>query len=503
MHRPTHRPTWLSMTFFVLVLLLATTALADAQSPDVHLPLVTGGEQIEGEPQTGADEQPAPVVEDAEDFSDPDDELIEGEADEAVASIAAFNSTNWYVSNRMGVGTDAPAHRLSVIGGPAWTRSGWVGSLELGNGGAIAWRTNSAGQRFGMGHSTNGFYLFRTGSNPGTVGQYPTYDLFINNSGRVGLGTTSPAHHLSINGGPAWTSNNWSGAVDLTNSSAIGWRANSGGHSFGMGHTNDGFHLFRTASKPGTTGSAAEYDLTINNSGHVGIGATTPVHRLSIAAGPAWPQTNWYGAIDLPNASAIGWHRNNHGYSFGMGQSGGGFVLFRTTSAPGTISGETNYEIYISNEGQIGIGTSSLSAKLNVNGSTRIYDGDLMLQSGDFTITGGSIYVDGQQMEVPDYVFEPDYPLLSLDELRAYIAEEKHLPNVPSEDEIRAGTLDLTDFQMKLLEKTEELTLYTLAQDEQIEQLQQENQLKDEQLADMQQMLADLEARLAALEAQQ
>jgi hypothetical protein len=152
-------------------------------------------------------------------------------------------------------------------------------------------------------------------------------------------------------------------------------------------------------------------------------------------------------------------------------------------------------------------------------------------------LINGYVYADGYyinssaHLNVPDYVFEPEYPLLSLDELRAYIAKEKHLPNVPSEEEIRAGGLDLTDFQMRLLEKVEELTLYTLAQDEQfqsqqqevdslrqtnqsqaeqLETLQETNQVQGEQLESlqqenqaMQQMIADLETRLAALEVQE
>ena len=72
---------------------------------------------------------------------------------------------------------------------------------------------------------------------------------------------------------------------------------------------------------------------------------------------------------------------------------------------------------------------------------------------------------------VPDYVFEDDYPLLSLEELRDYVTRERHLPNVPSSKDIKKDGLSLGEFQMTLLEKVEELTLYTLAQQEEIDQL--------------------------------
>ncbi len=326
----------------------------------------------------------------------------------AAVSAATYNSTNWYVSGRVGVGTNTPAVRLSVIGGAPWTSKGWVGSVELSNKGAIGWRANSAGQRFGMGHDDSGFTFFRTAANPGTSTATTVNDLFINNVGRVSIAAGTPAHRLSVGSGPAWTTSAWSGAVELTNGSAIGWRPNSDGVSFGMGHTNGSFHIFRTTSAPGTTAQNATYALSINDNGNVGIGVLVPAYRLHV-------------------------------------------------------------------------------------------DGSAWVENGDFYVTGGNIYVGGTKMNVPDYVFEPEYRLRSLDDLRSYVAENRHLPNVPAEKEIRAGNLDLAGFQMRLLEKIEELTLYTLTQDEQlksqqhqIDSLQQENQA-------ILRRLADFETRLAAL----
>ena len=88
------------------------------------------------------------------------------------------------------------------------------------------------------------------------------------NAGRVGMGTSIPAHTLSIAGGPLWTSYSWSGAIELNNGSAIGWKANAGGQRFGFGQTNTGLYFFRTASDPGTTASPATYDMWINDGGN-------------------------------------------------------------------------------------------------------------------------------------------------------------------------------------------------------------------------------------------
>jgi 23S rRNA (cytosine1962-C5)-methyltransferase len=70
-------------------------------------------------------------------------------------------------------------------------------------------------------------------------------------------------------------------------------------------------------------------------------------------------------------------------------------------------------------------------------------------------------------------LLSPDYDLMPLDAVAAFVERERHLPNVPSEAEIRAaGGVNLSRFQMRLLEKIEELTLYTLAQQRAIEALE-------------------------------
>jgi hypothetical protein len=74
------------------------------------------------------------------------------------------------------------------------------------------------------------------------------------------------------------------------------------------------------------------------------------------------------------------------------------------------------------------------------------------------------------------------------------------LPNVPNEAEIQANGLWLGEFQMQLLEKVEELTLYTLAQQETLEARQAQVIDLQAQNADLQARMADLDARLASLE---
>lgn len=69
-----------------------------------------------------------------------------------------------------------------------------------------------------------------------------------------------------------------------------------------------------------------------------------------------------------------------------------------------------------------------------------------------------------------DYVFESDYSLRSLSDLEQFIKVEKHLPNVPSQKEVLEDGIDLGQMNIVLLEKVEELTLYLIDQNKQLEE---------------------------------
>lgn len=70
----------------------------------------------------------------------------------------------------------------------------------------------------------------------------------------------------------------------------------------------------------------------------------------------------------------------------------------------------------------------------------------------------------------PDYVFESNYKLMPMNELSVFLQQFKHLPNIPSAKEMTAsGGINIGEMQLKLLEKVEELTLYLLQLNTEIE----------------------------------
>ena len=91
----------------------------------------------------------------------------------------------------------------------------------------------------------------------------------------------------------------------------------------------------------------------------------------------------------------------------------------------------------------------------------------------------GNVIAEGVKVELqgnwPDFVFEKDYDLPRLKEVKAFIAAYGHLPNIPSAQKVREEGIDLGDMNAKLLQKIEELTLYIISQNHEIEKLKEEN----------------------------
>ena len=91
----------------------------------------------------------------------------------------------------------------------------------------------------------------------------------------------------------------------------------------------------------------------------------------------------------------------------------------------------------------------------------------------------GNVIAEGVKVELqgnwPDFVFEKDYDLPRLDEVKAFIAAFGHLPNIPSAQKVKEEGIDLGDMNAKLLQKIEELTLYIISQNYEIQKLKEEN----------------------------
>lgn len=88
-------------------------------------------------------------------------------------------------------------------------------------------------------------------------------------------------------------------------------------------------------------------------------------------------------------------------------------------------------------------------------------DGNSLIVKGGVLSKEVNVKVEGSE-SWPDYVFQPSYKRMSLDEVEKFITVNKHLPNVPSASEMAITGNNLGKTDVKLLEKVEELTLYLL-----------------------------------------
>lgn len=156
----------------------------------------------------------------------------------------------------------------------------------------------------------------------------------------------------------------------------------------------------------------------------------------------------------------------------------------------------------VENSNKITIGTVPSNVGLEIIGNTIMAQTDaavakwralpastknlwgLWLESGvvatDFAISSPTAWAD--------FVFEKDYKLPTLKEVENFIAANKHLPNMPSAQKVKEEGYTLHDINTKFLQKIEELTLYSIEQDKQINALQQ-------QLSNLEQRLTTLEQK--------
>jgi hypothetical protein len=224
-----------------------------------------------------------------------------------------------------------------------------------------------------------------------------------------------------------------------------------------------------------TSALVAENKITLtyknNFQGNVGIGTDNPAYNLHVktVAGPEKVLAAFGMSGGTKDPGVYLSADENTGVSAIHFSGTGGFS--------GRLRvGNTNVMSLLSS-GNIGIGTTTPKAQLDVNQNVAIgLDLTTVYPVGYKLAVGGNIIAEKvkvrkQSAGWPDFVFKKDYKLMTLPEIEAFVNKNSHLPEIPSASEIEKDGQDLGEMNRLLLKKVEELTLYIINQDKEITKL--------------------------------
>ncbi|MBV4358899.1 hypothetical protein [Pinibacter aurantiacus] len=235
------------------------------------------------------------------------------------------------------------------------------------------------------------------------------------------------------------------------------------------------------------------YGTGINSStpgaGKIGIGTMTPTEKFQIGDRFTFSDGGWKGIC-----SNIKWDANLEtnvriveGPASGMFYTNKGNTAFLngSTKVAGSTLNDAFYTMVLYNSGQVGVGTS-----YDLNGFTD--------QTIKFYVEGGvrarKVRVD--QNSFADFVFHKDYHLPTIDSVDRYIQQYQHLPSVPSEKEVKENGVDVSEMNKLLLQKIEELTLYTIDQQKQLDQKNKEIEKINDRMDKLEELMKKMEQQV-------
>ena len=279
-----------------------------------------------------------------------------------------------------------------------------------------------------FGYSQSGFYDVTSGNGNGVRFWYPA----TTNKISMGSGTEyqysfvtgySIKTAISSNGGYGWT---W--GVD--GAAPIAALSNAGQMQIAGPFVSQGLRV------------TGKYNSTVT-----GVGSAL---EMEVASGQ---YNSIRGVIGSSILGSI--HFFDTAWGSGLPANGAGSINFDPVTAV-TIGPWNNIGTYFrKSDGFVGMGTTSPDTRLTVKG----------------VVHAQEVKIDLNGATAPDYVFEKDYKLPSLEKIKSYIDRYHHLPEVPSAKEMEENGVKVGEMNMLLLKKVEELTLYVIELKKEVEQL--------------------------------
>jgi len=230
-------------------------------------------------------------------------------------------------------------------------------------------------------------------------------------------------------------------------------------------------NLYITNDYNGGGLGASNHSISLTIDGNVGVGTATPASNTKLdIAGKLHVSGDIYGSTVLtfqndirfnvtpstvPTLTLSSFSMPKYGIAAPNASGSADLWLSGDDAIRMFTAGNSTPVVNVLSNGYVGIGTVKPAYRLDVLGTIRAQEVLVNLDGADF-------------------VFEKDYKLLTIENVATYVQENKHLPDVPSAKEMVKNGVSVGEMQNKLLQKVEELTLYVIEQQKQIEQLKQE-----------------------------
>jgi hypothetical protein len=243
---------------------------------------------------------------------------------------------------------------------------------------------------------------------------------------------------------------------------------------------------------------------TFPTTGNVGIGTTSPASLLSALKSTSSASYGTYPAVEVNNPNTTG-----YAYSAVVLKSGNATV----SGLAGAVGGL--YSIALDNASQsLWLRSFSLTYPVYVGynqSDLAVLNGNVLVGKTSQTNTSYKLDVNGNvrankvivNTTGADFVFDSSYKLLPLAEIENFVQQNHHLPQIASATEMQTNGVDIGENQTKLLQKTEELTLYLIEQSKKLKDQSDIFSAQSKQINDLELMVKqqqkDIELLLSKL----